>query len=358
LERHWTPKELVPSEVELWRPPVDVERVGSIILPLHRTAGDYWARIRDALVLIAQWEKRPPELVVEEVRGTLHDVFRFARTGSDVDGSIGLRDGRDLLTAVESVLRSAAVSAVFPTRVLPSNLPAQAAAFLDDVRLGQTEVGSYVITIIAPLGTLQPDEGELVAREDAPFSRDVGVALGSSLASTRSALDEAHQKQDITGFSRRVGNGVTANLLEALAKPLEDATDAGLRISISWSRARPPAADVPSIVEFHRSDRGVLLDAASVLRDEPDEKPISITGLVTRLESDEPDSHGTIGLTAGGRKYTLQGLTPDDYRKATRAHLNGLNVAVEGRVERHGNYSYLRDASSLEIIEGVDFDSD
>lgn len=45
-----------------------------------------------------------------------------------------------------------------------------------------------------------------------------------------------------------------------------------------------------------------------------------------------------------------------DYREANRAHIRGLNVSVEGRVERRGNYSYIRDASALEIVEGLDLD--
>jgi len=140
---------------------------------------------------------------------------------------------------------AAACSAHHPQAYFPRQTYAPAQDFLRSCRVGQTERGSFVATILAPVTpevapSLFDNGQDALDLFQEPYERRVTPLLMQALYVLRGALDRAKPEDVLDGVSQ----GVSANLCEALAAmaPLE--LTAALTIGISWSpnRRRVPVA--------------------------------------------------------------------------------------------------------------------
>ena len=162
------------------------------------------------------------------------------------------------------MLLSAACSLRDPRPVYRAGANREAADLVKRVRLGQTDQGSFVVTLLTPvvpppMPALFPDPDD----RNAPIERRMTRRLVEALTAARQAAERA-ATGDEGAFSEEVGNGVSANLCEALVRIIEPFPT--LDCGVSWARTRPMR--VPeTVVEFGRADAALLREAARSLRD-------------------------------------------------------------------------------------------
>src|SRR5262249_39106110 len=147
--------------------------------------------------------------------------------------------------------------------------------FLDGLRLGHTERGSFVIPVISPLGTVRAPADEVVPRTDEPFGRFATVGLSSALTAVEIALRESRRTDDLRPFANAIADGVSADLCDAIgeltragrARDSIDGDSAGaVDIHFSWSPTRPVSPNLRSSFSIGESDVPLLLDAARFLK--------------------------------------------------------------------------------------------
>lgn len=163
-------------------------------------------------------------------------------------------------------------------------------------------------------------------------------------------------------FDAAVEAGVSHELTEALVA-LVRGTE-GARIAVEWA----PAAGVPEgcapsaePVEFSPGDLAVLREAgARYLREEP-AVPVRITGAVVRLRRSGQRGDGTVRLRVlTGADVPNVRITLDEeaYRIAGHAHLVGLPVRVQGRLESRGGFRRLTGAHGVVPVQVDDAERD
>ncbi len=151
-----------------------------------------------------------------------------------------------------------------------SRLPKAVSDYLRKVRLGQTERGSYVVTVASPVPPYVDLEsaGLMFARPaDIPFERKVSVTLAKSLANV----------QDVIGLMSRglfsekpweeaVDKGVSANLCESLLKMSGTESRGDIEIRVTWALNRPPEEQVREVFNFSANAMSQIDAAARWLR--------------------------------------------------------------------------------------------
>jgi hypothetical protein len=213
-----------------------------------------------------------------------------------------------------------------------------AAASLEDVLVGAAS-GGRRLTAFVPVGTGRP----------------LAVRLHQALYATREAIDYQRATGGMDAFDGAVEAGVSRELTEALIA-LVRGTE-GARIAVEWA----PAAGVPEgcasraeAVEFSPGDLPVLREAgARYLREEPS-VPVRITGTVVRMRRSGPRGAGTVRLRViAGVEIPHVRLTLDEeaYRIAGHAHLVGMPVRVQGRLESRGGFRRLVDAGEVVPVQ-------
>jgi len=99
------------------------------------------------------------------------------------DGSLGLEEGVTLVESAKDLVLSAARAAVSPRAYFRSRLPSAADEYMRKVRLGQTELGSYVVTVVCPVSPeLQPTDLAFQQNLDEPYDRKVDPNLSWGIA--------------------------------------------------------------------------------------------------------------------------------------------------------------------------------
>jgi len=221
--------------------------------------------------------------------------------------------------------------------------------YLDSLELGQTEVGSFVVTIISPVPpALQAPEAE----EHEPFERRVTRFLAGGAIAAREAAEEAVTTGSLEPFRRAVVHGVSANLCDALAGIQEAGGGDRFELGVAWATARRPPTDLPSSTQITRDAAEVLREASRLFKEAEAPEELEIEGYVIALKRDEGSETGTItvsGLVDGALREVKIELAGTAYQRAIEAHGEERPVRCEGRLVREGRVFALHDTHGFRI---------
>lgn len=212
---------------------------------------------------------------------------------------------------------------------------------------------------LATLGSIligpAPGGRELTAFVPVEAGRPVAVRLYQALHACRVAVDYQRATGGMEAFDTAVEAGVSRELTEAVIALVRGSEGAG--IALEWA----PAAGVPDgcpvrpePVEFSPGDLPALrLAGGRYLREEP-AVTVRITGAVVRLRRSGPRGAGIVRLRvlAGAEvPHVRLELDEEAYRIAGQAHLVGLPIRVEGRLESRGGFRRLTRASQVVPVQ-------
>ena len=261
------------------------------------------------------------------------DVVRV-RVGESDDGSVSLDAGADLIGGARDMILSAACSLRDPRRVYRAGANHDAIELVKRLRLGQTDQGSFVVTLLTPalpppMPALDPDPNDL----NAPIERRLTTRLVQALGAAHEMVERSAACEE-GAFGELATNGVSANLCEALVRIIEPFPT--LDIGVSWAQTRPMPTPAAS-VRFGRADAALLQEAARSLRERAPQLGVRLHGLVRLLKRDGPDLDGTISLAAdvdGQRRSVIAVLDSEDYERAVQAHRDNSLVVLAGDLDR------------------------
>ena len=320
-----------------------------IIVPRTERLGDYASVVAALIDTFARVTGQDELIVYRSLVTADRDVVRV-RTAESVDGSVTLNAGVDLIGGARDMLLSAACSLREPQPVYRAGANREAADLLDQVRLGQTDQGSFVVTLLTPvvpppMPGLFPDPDD----RNAPIERRMTRRLVEALTAARQAAERT-AAGDKGAFGEAVANGVSANLCEALVRLIEPFST--LDVGVSWAQTRPVAM-LRTVVRFGRADAALLREAARSLRDRAPQLDVRLYGFVQLLKRAEAEDDGTIGLVTdidGQRQSVSAVLERVDYERAVQAHGDRTLVVLAGDLERMGQRWRLLNPRLTDVI--------
>jgi hypothetical protein len=330
-----------------------------VLVPRRNDFADFTARISEALSILEVAESRSQLEILDDLNTANADVVRIrthARDGAD-DGSIALEDGVLLCEKVRELVVAAACAATDKKSVFSNRKPDQAISYLRKVRLGQTERGSYVFTLISPVTpslTLTP--GQLIDVKE-PFEREVMQTLARSLDAALKASQSSGQTGRLEPFSDAIKLGVNANLLEAVVGLSEGSGNQDVEVRFSWSHSREmPPPEIPRRIAIPQDVIPVIKEAARVFRETSPQEDFILVGTVVTLSSEDPESKGgkisVLGFVEDKARKVAVVLPPPEYRKAIKAHEEGLLVSCYGELIKEKGVYVLQNPRKFEIDEG------
>lgn len=141
--------------------------------------------------------------------------------GPSSDGTIGVVDGLRLVDCLRRVALAAVCTAVEPRRAYHKRKFTEATRFVDRLRLGQTERGSFVLTV---LSSVTPALTEDPSRQEPdPFERKVTRTLALALSGLEAAaLQGSLENQIMThrhGGARPIAERDRESCLIDLVRP-------------------------------------------------------------------------------------------------------------------------------------------
>ncbi len=326
-----------------------------IILPRTQNLADYPNVVSRLVTIFADVSETDVNALYRDLVTADRDVVRLRVTDNSDDGSLPVSAGVNLMVGAREMILAVACSLSEPRPAYRAGANREATEYVRQVRLGQTEQGSFVLTMLTPVippRVQQVMEGEFEPNDD-PIGRRMTKHLEAALLATRQATEQTNGG-DANAFRNAVEQGVSANLCEAIATLLEPFPS--LDTSLSWARTRP-VERTRSSLRFASADAPILLEAARSLRSHEPQEDVPVFGIVQRLRRGEQETDGTISLTAsidGRNQSVVAMLSQSDYERAIESHKKKAAVVMRGDLQRVGQRWRLLNARVEDVIRGGD----
>ena len=328
------------------------EGLPEILLPRTDLLGDYPSVVSRLIGIFSEENGQDEIATLKDLLEADHDVVRVRATDDAANGSVALDAGVEMVSqAREMVLAAACATVGTPQQVYRAGANKEAADFVKRVRLGQTEHGSFVVTLMAPVPpivTPPPDES-WGSTEEEPLSRRVMLRLVEALQASRQAAELWNSGSGHQEFEAAVSAGVSANLCDAVAGLIGRTNR--LEVSVAWAMNRMPRRS-PDRVTFSETYRQPLQEAARTFRARAPRPGTRLVGSVHKLIRDQKELEGVVALRAeiDGRIQSVAAvLDEENYGVAIRAHEARNPVIVDGDLERIGQRWRVTNASVREL---------
>ena len=322
-----------------------------IIIPRTSRLGDYAQVVARLISIFAQAAELEEIELYNNLVVSDRDVTRVAVNDGTDDGTIDLEQGSNLVVGSREMYLAAACSLNRQSPVYRAGAHQEANECLRRIRIGQTERGSYVVTLLSPAippqlqAPLMPDS-EI---DDDPMDRRISLRLAHALSSVRDATSRAISG-DTTAFTAAVPEGTSANLCEALVQMLEPFSH--LEVSMTWAKTRPLHRQKDT-VRFSSEETSILREAARSFRSREPRLDFELFGSVQRLKRDDSETDGTVTLRASidGRTQSVTAvLSESDYNRAIEAHRERAPIKMEGDLDRFGQRWRLVNPRITEVL--------
>ena len=249
------------------------DEMTQLVLPMNKDFADYHERNKDMVVNLAKFENRPPHQVLTDLLTDPADIIRFRVINNNTSsGTISLKDGFDLIKSARDMIYTAACDVIQPEYYHKRLGFKTADLFISNCRLGQTEHGSFVASVICPFADndsddfIQTSPFSLIEEYDITFTRQVTRKLVNSLNTIKKAIE--NDQTDIL-FNKiplvdkymmfEKNEPISGNFVESLLALNESAEETDVVISVS-SSPNAPAADFgpKSQIRFNKGHRSGL----------------------------------------------------------------------------------------------------
>lgn len=367
LLRHfdWTPTSRVPGAYEVW-----TERLrdsdDEVLLPLDPSRGDFGALLSKARRhLTRQYGRNADELlaIFQTQSNSALDSTHWEKETSLTPGLIGWESGELLYESAKAQLIASAKSSRENRRYHGNASAYLAKQFLESTLMGQTAIGSFIITAFTPsqrrFHLTQQSAKVAVSTPRNTETLSGGTILATferALVTARDCLNQYRTNPNLAVFVEAVPDGISYEFAKALSDFCAGG-DSG--VSTTRSRSRVDIEARPGVnVGFEAVDSQVLARAATELALDPEPQMVNLVGEVTFLshESGDPDRLIRLNIEEGGvtaKKARIR-LSEDQYEVAMYAHRNELRLLVGGEMVKERHLYWIYEPHYVEILDDSD----
>lgn len=335
----WTPIRNLRGDISVYRRRDSMSV--QIQIPEDKEYADYGLRMAEVIMTLSKVDDRSPADVLTDLLIPASDIFKIRKHAPNTaSGTVPLEEALDFYNGVEQAFLSSADAVMSPQKFYKRHYK-NARKFAASCRLGQSERGSYVSTIICPLDMDLEKEGGLelaVEQANDSYPRQV-TKLFMDFTRTLIRAAERNAIGQILD-AQSVQTSLSANFCTAIAKMEPYGNESMIEIKPFWSKAFPIHEErFLQPIEIKKEYFPIIKQLAGQLRPPNEPVVLQLVGKVDALEG-EPDQDGEMN---GNIRFRFEHdnevrlakifLTPRDYAKACDAHRDDTNVVVTGELK-------------------------
>lgn len=347
--KYWYEDGKIRSVATIWHQHADQD--AEVVLPFPYVK-DYRQRLRDAIAAVASFEKRDVLEIIKDVTRLLANVVSVRVIHADTkNGTIPINDGVLLISKAKDLLLAAAMSIHSKKKQFIGASSKDVRAYVDTLLLGQTEVGSYVVNVIAPLPCSSAASDQV--GENTSLTQAVTQNLVTGLEALTTASDEFEKLQNLRVFDAAVQKGASANMCDALLGLSGENRNRSFEIKVTADNG-PMFISEAKIFSFDANYIEKLTRASAYYKDDyvlPDRR---LTGFVKKLSRPQGNNAGTITVQCTVEdierlvKIDLEG---EDYHNAILAHDKQSYVQCTGDVHIKSRSARLVNMQGFKVVD-------
>lgn len=311
-----------------------------VTIPLDSHLIDYKSAMYYAIEQVAFASHQTIEQLIFFLVNPISDVLKIRLDRKDVEmGNISINDAINLYENTKKLITSAAQDVLTPKLNHKGRVNDTVYEMVDKCRFGQTEVGSYVISIICPFMDENGNkELSLFSTEETcaeSFTRKVTNKIMTNISTIKTSIDNGDYRSLVDGNRDDV---ISSNFFEALSGMNLDKESTNVEFIAQWSPSvKQNRCDV-SRITISNNYYQPMMEIVSRIKDDTVAND-TIVGRVKSLTA-SPDASrrnsGEVSITYldnnDKAKNIKVNLDADDYNSALEAHQNGRYVQISGNI--------------------------
>jgi len=310
-----------------------------VTIPLDKKLRDYKNAMYDSVCKIAYVEKKSVEQLMLYLLNPNTDILKIRLDKKEVEtGNIMFDDAIQLFDNAKKLIAATALDVINPKKIHYGRIDEPVQKFLSQCRFGQTEIGSYVVSVICPFVDFPKTEGykklnAFFDEEQYAYSltREVINRLMTNVATIKREIDDGNL-QSLANYD----SPISSNFYEALSGLSMDTEDTTVEFMAEWSPTVQSNRCQYNRISVTNDYYEPIKTIISKIKECTNERT-EIVGKIKELKAApviDNREHGTIivvyvGDNARAKSVTVK-LDREDYDKAVAAHQHGKAVKVVG----------------------------
>ena len=341
------------GKASIWHLGEDLE----VLLPKSDRLRDYKTRVCEIIDVLELSEHRDRQQILNDLLLQPTDLIKIRIDSPDIiGGTIPIDEAVRLYEATSKIMKFIASATVQPRSVYRGGIFAEVKEYLQELRVGETEQGSYIINVLSP-----------IMQEHENFGRKVNLFLNRALTAINTTTKYVLAGSNIDIFEQSVESGVSSNLCDALLEVGNYTDLQDLSFRWQWS----PMWDAPAIAKEKLAlskqtfpilkEASKLLKSKDIIRKRSETKMQSqrsdhltaISGKVIGLARRDDTALASVTILAkiegSDRELQLE-LSESFYAKAVHAHLARRKIAFYGEIVGEGEAIAVRNMQDLRVV--------
>lgn len=334
------------------------EEFFQVIIPTDKKLSDYKYAMYKAVETVAVVEQKSVEQVMLYLLNPNTDILKIRLEKKEIEaGNILFDDAIRLYENTKKLLAATALDILHPKKYHQGRVDDAVLKFLSNCRFGQTEIGSYVVSVVCPFAELDENTGykqlSIFSDEEQcanSLTRQVTSRVMNNIAEIKNQIDGGNTDDLV---SREKGNIISANFFEALSGLNLDSEGADVEFIAEWSPVVKNTTCLKNRIKLSHDYYQPIESIVSKLKEEKN-KATKIIGRIKRLESSPDVEKRTMGKVTvvyldenDNRKTVTAKLEKKDYDKAIEAHACGSHVEIVGEMTQGRNASITCESFSI-----------
>lgn len=315
-----------------------------ITIPCDRSFYDYSSSMRKVVSTLSFTESKSEEQVILELLNPMSDILRVRHISDSVEnGSILFEDAIQLYDNARKLLTNAALDVTSYKRFYKGRPNDRVQQFISKCRYGQTEIGSYVISLVCPF--VDFDENG-VGKQLSFFSDESNAAVSITRQSTKKIMDSVCLLKDsiesginLSEIVEDESKHISISFIESLINLNLAGVDSKLEITAKWAPTIRENTAQRSVVEVSHDYYSPLQSIVAKYKADDERETCVIEGKIADLKATpqiEKRTKGNAKLVFiaddSSKTQSVQlTLDPDSYNTAIRAHQEGRTIRAIGK---------------------------
>lgn len=331
-------------------------------IPLDKSLSDYKSAMFQAIETVAFAENQSTEQLFLFLLNPNTDILKIRLDKKNIEtGNILFDDAICIYENAKKLIAATAQDILHPKKYHQGRMDDSISSFISQCRFGQTEIGSYVVSVVCPFAELDEFDGykqlSIFSEEEQcaeSLTRKVTNRIMTNVAHIKNKIDDGEYDKLISEDSSTL---ISANFYEALAGLNLDSEGADVEFIAHWSPAVKSNRSPDSRILLSHNYYQPISATIEKLR-ERSHKKTKILGKIKKLES-VPDLPKRISgkitvvyLDENGSSRTVTAnLNKEDYNKAIEAHSRGDYIEMIGDIHHSGRRSTSFSCEVFNIID-------
>lgn len=316
------------------------EMFEQVTIPLNRSLRDYDYAMYDTVCKIAHIENRSVKQQIMYFVYPNADILKIRLDKENIKtGNIPLDEAINLYENAKKLLSAAAQDIVHPKTIHVGRTDSLTQDFLSQCRFGQTEIGSYVISIVCPL--VKPyTPGQLnLFPEDDEYAYSLGRMTTNRIITNINTIKQKIDSGNVESLTNCEEN-ISLNFYEALNGLNSKEEKTSIEFDVNWSSGihinRCQCDSVLITDQYYDPIEKIINEIKK-----SSYKTTTITGKITQLKAAPTVNERQYGCIVVAyiddnkkSKSVTAVLTKKDYENAIKAHQHGKRVKLTGDLQK------------------------